>query len=101
PRSNRVIVPRDWSKEETAARDARVPLEQPAGRRRSKRERCSRDIYAVRCPRDLLSCDFFARAEPLQLPPKAKIRIMRRPFLHARSAREALPDLCPTSRVSR
>src|SRR4030095_16565217 len=101
PRSNRFIVPRDFSKEETAAKAAPAPPEQPAGRRRSKRERCSRDICVVRCPRNLLSRDPFGRAELLPLPRKAMIRIMRRRFLRARSVREALPDWCPTNRVSR
>src|SRR5215208_1687136 len=99
PPNDRVIVRWDFSKEETAAKAAPVPPELPAGRRRSKRERCSRDICVVRCPRNLLSRDPFDRAELLPQPPKAMIRIMRRQFLRARSAREALPDSCQTSRV--
>src|SRR5580765_7038140 len=100
PRINRVIVPKDFSKQETAAKAATVPPEQPAGRRRNKRERCSRDICVVRCPRNLLSRDPFGRAALLPPPPKVMIRIMRRWFLRAHSGREALPDSCPTSRVS-
>src|SRR6478752_689158 len=101
PRSNCVIVPRDFLKQETAAKAATVPPEQPAGRRRSKRERCSRDICVVRRPQNLLSRDPFGRAELLPPPPKVMIRIMRRRFLRAHSVREALLDSCPTSRVSR
>src|SRR4030095_14377390 len=100
-RSDRVIVPRDFSKEETAAKAAPVPPEQPAGRRRSKRERCSRDTSVVRCPRNLLSRDPFGRVELLLPPRKAMIRIKRGQFLRGRSVREALPDSCQTSRVSR
>src|SRR5262245_50198454 len=97
---NRVIVPRGFCREETAARAATVPPEQPANRRRSKPDRCSRDICVVRCPQTLLSRDLFGRAELLPPPPKAMIRITRRRFLPAHSARGALPDSCPTSRVS-
>src|SRR6478752_10585452 len=101
PRSNRAIAPRDFSKQETAAKAATVPPEQPAGRHHNKRERYSRDICVVRCQRNLLSHDPFGRAELLPPPPKVRIRIIRRRFLRAHSVREALPDSRPTSRVSR
>src|SRR5262249_5393624 len=99
PRSNRVIAPRNFSREETAAKAAPVPLERLANRRRSKREQCSRDICVVRHPQKLLSREPFAPAEPLPPPQKAMIRIKRRWFLDARSAREAPPDSCPTNRA--
>src|SRR6476620_10942039 len=99
PRSNRVIVPRDFSKQETAAKPATVPPEQPAGRPHNKRQRSRRDICVVPCQRNLLSRDPFGRAELLPSPPNATIRIMRRRFLRAHSVREALPDSCPTTRV--
>src|SRR4029077_20855973 len=98
--SNRVIVPMGSSRQETAAKVAPVPPEQLADRHRNKPERCSQDISVVRCPRNFLSRDPFGRAELLPPPPRAMIRITPRRFLRARSAREAIPDLCPTSRVS-
>src|SRR5262249_3913998 len=46
-RNSRVIGSRDFSKEEIAAKAAQAPPEQLADRRRSKRERCNRDICVV------------------------------------------------------
>src|SRR5215475_3351057 len=101
PRSKRVIGSRDFSKEETVAKAAQAPPEQLADRRRSKRERCNRDICVGRHPLNLLIRDPFGRAELLPPPPKVMIRITRRRSLRAHSVREALLDSCPTSRVSR
>src|SRR6478735_839185 len=101
PRSNRVIVPRDFLKQETAATAAMAPPEQPAGRRHNKRERCSRDICVVRCQRNFLRRDPFDPAELLQPPPKVMTRIKPRWFWDAHNARGALRDLCPTNRASK
>src|SRR5438093_602376 len=95
---NRVIW--DFLKEETAAKAARVPLGQLASRRRNKPEQCSRDIFVVRYRRSFLRRAPFDQAELLPPPQKATIQIKRRPFSRAHSAREALPDSSPTSRVS-
>src|SRR6266480_7240797 len=91
-RSNRVIVPRDFSTDETAAKDAPAPPEQLADRRRNNLERCSLNISFVPRPPNLLSRDSFGRASLLRPLPKAMTRITRRRFLRARSGRGALPD---------
>src|SRR4029077_17917641 len=61
PRNDRFIGPRDSSKRETVAKAAPASLEQPANRRRSKRERFSRDICVVQYLRNPLRRDPFGR----------------------------------------
>src|ERR1043166_2077292 len=84
--SDRIIVRRGFSKEETAARAAPVPPEQLANRLHSKRERCSRGISVVRCPRNFLNPDPFGLGVLLPLLPTAMIQTTRRWFLRAHSA---------------
>src|SRR5438874_11695190 len=97
PRSNSVIGPLDFLKEEAAAKAASDPPGQLVTRRRSKPERCSQGIFVVRCPARLLSRDSFCLVALLLPLRKATIQINRLPLSRAHSALGALLDSCLTN----
>src|SRR5215467_3003358 len=97
PGRNLVIAQTELLEQETAVTAAPVLPGQLANHRRNKPERCSPDIFAVRC-QDFLNSDVFGPAELLRLLRKAMTRITRRPFSRARNARGGPLDLCPTNR---
>src|SRR5262249_7334656 len=95
---NRVIGLRDFWKEETAAKVARVPPGQLAGRHRNKPAQYSRGICVVRYLQNLLNRDLFGPAGLLP-PPRKAMSLKRRRFLRERSARAAPLDSYLTNRA--